>query len=217
MRIPESDLSCRNCRYYQRRGFCSKKNQNVQAASAVCTQFFPDGICCKYCHFFRQHEIEGFVPTEDDVADFNEGYCVRANLNDRQKWYDYCESFDRVWVEKLFLLSGEKEEEQSPYRTDGTLKADLSDFPGLKERIRREKSGGCYIATAVYGSYEAPEVLILRRFRDKVLLNHGWGRVFVKIYYTLSPPVAKALGNARFINRLVRGMLDRIVSLVKDC
>src|SRR5690606_36632134 len=28
---------------------------------------------------------------------------------------------------------------------------------------------GCYIATACYGSYEHPDVLILRRFRDKVL------------------------------------------------
>lgn len=72
--------------------------------------------------------------------------------------------------------------------------------------------GGCYIATAVYGSYDAPEVLILRSFRDQILQKHWLGKCFIKVYYFLSPPVAKRLKNARRINDLVRAALDRFVA-----
>lgn len=71
--------------------------------------------------------------------------------------------------------------------------------------------GGCYIATAVYGSYNAAEVMTLRRFRDETLMNHWWGRAFVKIYYTLSPSVADKLKNEKRINSIVRAQLDLFV------
>lgn len=34
---------------------------------------------------------------------------------------------------------------------------------------RLEVTGGCYVATAVYGSYDCPQVWTLRRFRDNTL------------------------------------------------
>ncbi len=71
-----------------------------------------------------------------------------------------------------------------------------------------KKKEGCYIATAVYGSYDAPEVRILRKYRDEVLQNSFWGRVFIKTYYKLSPPIANQLKNARRLNGVVRKVLD---------
>ena len=43
-------------------------------------------------------------------------------------------------------------------------------------------SGGCYIATAVYGSYDCPQVWTLRRFRDFKLAKSLGGRIFIKLY-----------------------------------
>lgn len=74
-----------------------------------------------------------------------------------------------------------------------------------------EKKEGCYIATAVYGDYDAPEVMTLRRFRDEILEKTTLGRWFIRTYYRLSPPVAAKLKNAKRINAFVRRLLDRWV------
>ena len=79
-----------------------------------------------------------------------------------------------------------------------------------------ESGGGCYIATAIYGSYNSSEVMVLRRFRDEVLINHWWGRVFVKLYYAVSPSVADKLKNANRINLIVRRQLDVFVNYLRE-
>lgn len=78
-------------------------------------------------------------------------------------------------------------------------------------------AGGCYIATAVYGNYRAPEVMVLRRYRDTVLANNAFGRIFIKIYYFLSPTVAKWLKDAKKMNKTVKSVLDKFVKhLMKE-
>ncbi len=51
----------------------------------------------------------------------------------------------------------------------------------------------CYIATAVYKDVTHPKVILLRRFRDRVLLSSWWGRLITSVYYSTSPPIAKIL------------------------
>ncbi|MDY3908139.1 MAG: CFI-box-CTERM domain-containing protein [Eubacterium sp.] len=87
-------------------------------------------------------------------------------------------------------------------------------FKGTTEKINyndKTSGGGCYIATAVYGNYNAPEVITLRKFRDDVLLENYFGRIFVKVYYCLSPRFAKWLKNKKLINDFVRKCLDCFV------
>ena len=53
--------------------------------------------------------------------------------------------------------------------------------------------GGCFIATACFGSYDHPFVKILRQFRDEFLLTNRVGNAFVRWYYKHSPTGAKFL------------------------
>ena len=75
--------------------------------------------------------------------------------------------------------------------------------------------GPCYIATAIYGSYDAPEVLILRRYRDGVLANSMIGRLFIQFYYRFSPPIAEKLKSKKHLNSVVRKVLDKLVNLIE--
>lgn len=73
--------------------------------------------------------------------------------------------------------------------------------------------GNCYIATFVYGSYEASEVLTLRKFRDEKLLTNHIGKVFVKFYYKTSPFLIKHFGGNIFKNTSKK-ILDYIVKII---
>jgi len=67
--------------------------------------------------------------------------------------------------------------------------------------------GGCFIATAAYGSAFTPEVIVFRRFRDDRLLGSKRGSYFVDIYYVLSPPFASLIARSKFLKRTVRKLL----------
>lgn len=72
-------------------------------------------------------------------------------------------------------------------------------------------SGGCYVATSVYGSYDCPEVWTLRRFRDNTLAETWYGRVFIHTYYAISPTLVKWFGSTEWFKNLWKPTLDRMV------
>lgn len=73
-------------------------------------------------------------------------------------------------------------------------------------------SGGCYIATAVYGSYDCPQVWTLRRYRDKTMSKNIFGRLFIHIYYFISPTMVKLFGDKKWFSRIFRKRLNKIVN-----
>ncbi len=75
----------------------------------------------------------------------------------------------------------------------------------------KAEGDGCYVATAVYGSYNCPEVWTLRRFRDETLYRHMLGRIFIRAYYSTSPYLVKYFGKTRTFNRIFRKPLDSFV------
>jgi len=76
--------------------------------------------------------------------------------------------------------------------------------------------GGCFIATAAYGTPTAKQIDVLREFRDVVLLKSTLGSRFVALYYQFSPPVADFIAGHELLRTLVRELLvDPIVWMVQ--
>jgi hypothetical protein len=77
-------------------------------------------------------------------------------------------------------------------------------------------SGGCFIATAAYGTSTAEQIDVLRDFRDVVLLESIPGSLFVSLYYQFSPPVADFIAGNQLLRNVVREFLiDPIVWVVE--
>jgi hypothetical protein len=73
------------------------------------------------------------------------------------------------------------------------------------------KGKDCFIATAAFGSNQAPYVRILREFRNRFLLTHKAGRFLVDMYYRSSPPLAKWLEKHDSARTAVRILLTPVI------
>ena len=75
--------------------------------------------------------------------------------------------------------------------------------------------GGCFIATAAYGSYLDPKVKVLRDFRDRRLLTSPIGTELVEFYYRHSPPIADYLRERETLRAIVRSLLAVVVYAIE--
>lgn len=66
----------------------------------------------------------------------------------------------------------------------------------------------------VYGSYEHPQVIVLRRFRDDVLQKYFWGKWFIKKYYQYSPALVEKVKDKKLINQFIRKILDIFIKII---
>lgn len=90
--------------------------------------------------------------------------------------------------------------------------ASRSSSSGSRPTTSSSSNGGCYIATAVYGSYDCPEVWTLRRYRDNTLDRTLFGRLFIRLYYLVSPSMVKWFGRSMWFKSILRRPLDRFVN-----
>jgi hypothetical protein len=71
--------------------------------------------------------------------------------------------------------------------------------------------GGCFIATAAFGSALAGQVEILRQFRDRYLLTNAFGRKFVAWYYRVGPGAASYIKGKPLAKAAVRVALYPLI------
>lgn len=72
----------------------------------------------------------------------------------------------------------------------------------------------CFVASAAFGS-DAPETSALRSFRDRRLMPSALGRVLVRSYYRLSPPLARVVASSPLLASASRWVLGLIVRAVR--
>ena len=114
-------------------------------------------------------------------------------------------------VEKYF---GQEDDELSKKLIETVKQAENSIRTGAANRTTNEsnRKSGCYVATAVYGSYDCPQVWTLRRFRDYTLAETWYGRAFIHTYYAVSPTLVKWFGKTEWFKNLWKPTLDKMVS-----
>ncbi len=150
------------------------------------------GIClCEFYTLVWYRDFKGFVQFPGDLArNFDEAierYGMRAKNYAPPEIQPYYFSMMKKMQSELFSQPTEK-----------------------------QKQRGCYVATCVYGSYDCPEVWTLRRYRDETLGATWHGRLFVRVYYAVSPTLVKWFGQRRWFRNLFRKKLDKKVLRLQE-
>lgn len=130
-------------------------------------------------------------------------HCLNQNLEEAER------------LAKKAISLGDKSGEMEELLRDISESKDIFQPYQGSSHPSTSSGGGCYIATAVYGSYDCPQVWVLRRFRDQTLLRTWYGRIFVKIYYSISPKLVMLFGSSSWFCTFWRSYLDKIVEQLR--
>lgn len=93
--------------------------------------------------------------------------------------------------------------------------SDLRTFTLTTPRQSFQTVDGCFVATAAYGSALAPQVALLRGWRDRALAPHPVGRALVRMYYAASPALARAIAGSPGARVAVRALLAPVIALAR--
>lgn len=104
------------------------------------------------------------------------------------------------------------EQSKAPVRIAHHKSKSNEEQKGNERQNAPGKKTGCYIATCVYGSYDSPEVLVLRRYRDYTLARTWYGRMFIRAYYVISPLLVRHFGEKKWFKTLWERKLNKMVA-----
>ncbi len=80
----------------------------------------------------------------------------------------------------------------------------------LIEMEDTEKSD-CFVATVAFDDPQTPEVVFLRYFRDRHLLNTTSGKFFIAMYYRFGPYLAMFVGRSLRLKTFSRNIISNII------
>lgn len=118
----------------------------------------------------------------------------------------YCPKCNEVVVPSL------EEHRFSGWSWDTAL---MAFCPKCSTQIAGPEKSACFIAEAAYGSALAPELFVLRRFRDRTLKSMAIGKLFIFGYYLISPPIAIMIRKHDLLRHVTRCLLRNVVDYLK--
>jgi hypothetical protein len=152
----------------------------------------PDLAGYKVYYGTRSGDYDGAIDVGDVIQ-----YTI-GSLEPETRYYLALTAYDISWNESDFSW------EVSAITGDDPAPTPISDSGD---------DGGCFIATAAYGSYLNPHVKILRDFRDKFLISNSLGRKFVHLYYQHGPRIANHIEKYDFLQFLTRQALLPLIGM----
>lgn len=170
---------------------------------------------------YNHNEFKSVIPIITDViiSDFKKHYNVIPKSSDeyqrflfsRQEMFDKGKRFNlHLTVTDFDLIMDALDLEYRKY-----IGNEQVERPRPSVNSQPQKKEGCYVATMVYGDYNHPNVLELRNFRDNFLRKTVFGNEFIKVYYRLSPIFVEKFENNKSLNRIIKGILDKLVKKLK--
>jgi hypothetical protein len=75
--------------------------------------------------------------------------------------------------------------------------------------------GGCFVATAAWGDRLHPEVVWLRNWRDRVLVNYAPGRAFIRLYWRVGPVMARYVRPHRPSGKVARVVIRGVIGAIR--
>lgn len=176
---------------------------------------------CKSGETPNIHSFEAFLFRDNEPTDCQSEYkiwvfpngsiCfVRRSLLGNRDYYTY--NYPQYFFENSAVAAERVRERIIATIAEQSLRRERENEDKKSSKSHKKSSEGCYIATAVYGSYDSPQVRVLRKYRDDVLKQTVFGRLFIKIYYALSPTLVKYFGNKKWFRIPWKHFLDKKVA-----
>lgn len=124
-------------------------------------------------------------------------------------YYEHKKDYDKAiyWYKKTYEITNDIKWKELADELEQLRNTHLQE----NNKSENSSSGGCYVATAVYGSYDCPQVWTLRRFRDNTLDLTWYGKLFIWLYYSISPTIVKYFGNTKIFSAIFKKRLDKLV------
>ncbi len=79
----------------------------------------------------------------------------------------------------------------------------VSNYPKPKSN----SNSNCFVVTATMGDINHPVVTDFRNYRDKVLLNTIFGRLFIKVYYQIGPTLSEIIKKNKVLFKISRAII----------